>query len=497
MLRSSLPKNERRYGLRQTLFSGIDRTAEGGQGLWDARGADLSVLRRIGPMPAWERVYTFPISLYPQSMSRIGDRLFTFCREVRRVNGFDYQEDTINLTAMDADGRVLVGAGLSYRDNWDERELPSDWNLPRSMVQFNHYEEGGRLSDAVGGKYDKKLLVFPDKMWVDLPLSKDGFIIHKLDAERTLPDLRYVTVHAARLFGVDANRIYASAYNDPTDWDVDTSADIGAGNAWVSTTGADTRADGDFTGIAGYDGGVIAFKRDFAHTVSGDRNPFRVRDTDAAGALDARSIVRMGGRLYFAAEDGVKCCDGSSVQTISAPLGIERFHDGIAAGCGNTLYLLEEGVIYAYHTRRGVWSALQPPDHGKVISLSELDGRLYALTQASMTDNCIYRLSAQPAEWYVETGLYDFSDDSVKRICALHLVCDLQPGARVRVYLLRDGENTGEMIADSKDRTGALCLRALVRAGAGHAHRLRMVCNGNAYIRSLELFARKGVREDA
>ena len=146
----------------------------------------------------------------------------------------------------------------------------SDDEYPRCVVQFNVYDTP---TDPVSGKYVKKLLIFPDKKSMDFEITSDDFPIKDMsvlvkeftptgdkdtppdtashnyyyrnsktsdvykwvddtsDSENSgwkvsvppaMPDIKYAAVHLSRLFGVDEDRVYASGYNDYTNWNLDT-----------------------------------------------------------------------------------------------------------------------------------------------------------------------------------------------------------------------------------------------------------------------------------
>ena len=163
---------------------------------------------------------------------------------------------------------------------------------PRSIVQFNVYDTP---TDPLTGKYVKKLLIFPDGKSMDFEITEDNFEVKDMkvlvktytndeepylppdsashnyyyqnlsteakkadtlygaaiykwvddesDSEKsgwkisippTMPGLKYATVHLSRVFGVDDDRVYASGFNDYTNWNLDTIDEYNESNSWCS-----------------------------------------------------------------------------------------------------------------------------------------------------------------------------------------------------------------------------------------------------------------------
>lgn len=497
MIKKPLPSSQGRRVQRTGAFRGIDRRNGAAFGSFkNAVGAMCTDGVTVHGGPSWEKVYTFSDDVYPLSACAAGDGIFTMCRVIGFFGDTYIQDGNVKLVVYTEDGDVYQSLSVSDRDS-EETVLVSDINYPRSMVQFNVYSESGQLSDAVGGTYDKKLLIFPEKMAVDLPVSESGFDMVKMEEVRgDVPDLLYVTVSGARLFGVDKSRIYASAYNDPWDWDVDTADDIGASNAWVSTTGADTRGDGDFTGVCAYDGKVFGMKADFGHIVDGQSNPFTVKDTDAIGALDFRAVARGDGRLFFVRRDGVRMAEGDSVRVISDPLCIDEFTCGMCTYRDGVFYMAEGDTLYAYHRKTDAWSALPMPPEGRIISLLATDSGIYALMQAQMWENYLYRLSGEAGEWEFELSPTDFSIDTDKGPATLTLHARAAQDSTVSVSLRENHSGRVIALGSKAGNGGEIRFRTHIRGGAGHSYSVLVSVTGEAVIRGVSITARSGVKDD-
>ncbi|MCI8331337.1 MAG: hypothetical protein HFE78_00710 [Clostridiales bacterium] len=495
VLKAKIPKETRKYQLRKTNFKGYSKTETPDAGcLVEVLGVDHDDYPVIKGSKRWEPFYTFNDEKYPQSIAMIGGQIIAFCRQL--VGGG--QTDLIGAVVINKDGTAYIGDYTNYRKPGETSHLPSDSNHPRSIVQFNVYHSNGNLEDAVGGRYDKKILIFPDKVSIDYHVSESGFQFTQFGKEMLIPTLKYVTVHASRLFGVDDNRVYASAYNDYTNWDVDTATDINPDNAWVSTTGANTKADSDFTAICEYGGKVIAFKRDFMYQINNNQNPFRIKDIAAVGTIDFRSVAEINETLYFIASGGVMAYAGGQVRNISRPLGIEKFTSGVAGAFRDTYYVYEEDVIYAYNTVHGLWSKIPVPLASReIVSFCSDEDALYCLASGGINQNTIYRLSDEPDTWFFETDLSMFSSFDVKRLNKISLLCTIPRGGYVKAYLMDErqapGASGGIKVIDSigSGKFGRQMLRALIRSGAHYNHRLKIECHGDVTIRGIEVLAVK------
>ena len=471
----------------KSAFSGINRSSARETGaLSELLGGMPSRDGTLRPLPSWQSVYEYPAALYPQSISCCEKNIVTFGRVLEMSGDKLEQTDKINFIIRTPSGQTRTGGELTYRSDGDESRIPSDYNFPRSIVQYHVYSSGGSLYDAVGGRYDRRILVFPDRVYFDAD-AQDGFEIKKLD--KATPALNYAAVHAARLFGCDDTRIYASAYNDPADWDVDTAEDIGASNAWVCPTGSDSRAGGALTAICSCSGGIVAFKEDSGYIISGTRNPFSMRSSSSMGALDFRCAVRVGDNICFACREGVGIFNGTSVKRIDAPLALDGISSAVCAGCGDFFYMLTGGTIYVYDTVRGIWGSLTPPDYGQTVDMAGAPDGLYCLCSKNKSDSRLFRLAGAAGDWHMQTSPLSVDGLDEKRNCTVRLECELSDGAGVSAFLCGQGEEKIPLF--SRTGGGRQVLSATVRGGARYARSLRCECTGDAVLRAFEIKTRE------
>ena len=192
--------------------------------------------------------------------------------------------------------------------------------LPPETASHNYYYRN--LSDKA--KTADTLYGSAIYRWVDDDSDNEnsGW---KISIPPTMPDLKYATVHLSRVFGVDDDRVYASGYNDYTNWNLDTTDEYNESNSWCSPSQANTKAGGTFTGITTFDNHIICFKRDFMHEIYNTKNPFRLQDIYAEGTIDNRTIQDVDGKLIFVSEDDVKIYTGSNPRIIGYNLNMSQF----------------------------------------------------------------------------------------------------------------------------------------------------------------------------
>lgn len=299
----------------------------------------------------------------------------------------------------------------------------------REILQFNLYSDP---SDPLGGEYQHMGLLFPEGLF--FPLGTDTPELSALSEKfgMPIPRLSRATVFLSRVFGVCGDRLYASAYNDPQNWNIDTAADTGAANAWSATVQSNTEASGDFRAITCFGGEVLAFKDGFCHVLSGTKNPFRVSDLFAVGAACPRSIAEVGGRLFFADRGQVYRYNGDAVTPIGDALGVSDFTGAI--GCaGEGLYYLflpALGELFAYAVENGAWSSLGRVSGDcpvRFISrgeggplLLDAEGKLYSLA------------SGDERQFFCTLSPVTEDGDATMRLCRLVLSLSGEAGDEIR-----------------------------------------------------------------
>lgn len=420
----------------------------------------------------------------------------------------------------------------------------SDDEFPRCVVQFNVYDTP---TDPVSGNYVKKLLIFPDKKSMDFEITEDGFTISDMsvlvkeftptgdkntppdtashnyyyrntktsdvykwvddmsDSENSgwkvsvppaMPNIKYAAVHLSRLFGVDDDRVYASGYNDYTNWNLDTIDEYNESNAWCSPAQSNTKAGGVFTGITNFQGHIVCFKRDFMHEIYNTKNPFRIQDIYAEGAIDHRTIQDVDGRLIFVSEDDVKIYTGSNPRIIGYYLNMPEYVNAVSGTDARCYYLYCEDAdgnkrLFVYDTIAENWS--EQTIYDTVLSFAHNKHGMYMLCD----DGYIYKMDTgnYRHSWSFETDLITNETVDIKHIKKIQMFADIATGANIKVYILYGDEefdeNTSHLVYESSG-SGQKAIRVKPRQTASYGIKLHIEGYGYVKLYELELFMEQG-----
>ena len=320
----------------------------------------------------------------------------------------------------------------------------------------------------------------------------------------SMPNIKYATVHLSRLFGVDDGRIYASGFNDYANWNLDTVDEYNESNAWCSPTQSNSKADGNFTGITTFQNHVICFKRDFMHEIYNTKNPFRVQDIYAEGAVDNRTIQDVDGKLIFVSSDNVKVYTGGNPRIISYKLGLSSYDGAVSGTDGRNYYLYIDKKIFVFDTLVGEWSVRQtlPESDGNtakirdIISFAHNKNGMYCLSSFGS----VFKLDTNDYthDWAFETDLMTNNTVDIKHIRKIGMLADIKEGASFKVYCLYDDEKFNEsshLVYDSKGRygkTGQAAIRIKPKMTAHYGIKLHVEGTGYVKLHELELISEPG-----
>lgn len=498
---SSLPSGERKYNVIRWVWGGLNRDDDIDTGqLSDASGVIVDP-----PEMATARKFRGFVSDYVSAS-----------KDLIGIFGFD---DRIMAVYRES-GKIKVDRFKVYRINPDHTPMLDIYTftlgdaagtdadlVPRSMVQFNKVIiPPGQEGNVASYTYERKILVFPD-CW-SIPYVDGG----STTAEKfnipgnPVPPIQYASVYLSRVFGVGTDSVYASHYDDYTNWTLDTAENVSSDNAWMSMSQSNTDAIGDFTAIWTYNSHVVLFKKGFMQLVYNNKNPFRIVDVGAYGCDNPYAVAEMGGVLYFASHDKLYAFGGGAPKDVGKTLGLDSFHGAVLGAFRDTLYMYVKGSLYAY--RQGAWSNLgavegQSSTH-EIIQFATMDYGLCARleneevilidwSEAAMEDAFGDSIATEyDRDWWFETDLMALGSLDVRRIKKFSLWCEGKEGAEIHVYLLRDHEefdadSTEEIGSLSFDADGAKILRVLTRQFSAHAHRLRFAGNGYVKLYAAEI----------
>ena len=545
-LQMPLPSGGKYSKMTKVAFGGLNKryTLDSGD-LTMESNISTTEYPYLTPAELKKRIATYQ---NPISMFAFDDFLIVVYRENTKIK-VDYWTDNVSSVYEG----ILKESGATAADEY-----------PRSIVQFNKYEES---EDIVNGNYTKKLLIFPDKksMFFDIKDSlndknndTDGdFKLYDMDVliktytndtepylppdtashkyyykniseeaaksedtlygkaiyrwvddvvdnensgwkisiPPTMPDIKYATVHLSRLFGVSDDRVYASGFNDYTNWNVDTIDEYNESNSWSSTSQSNTKAGGDFTGITTFQNHVICFKRDFMHEIYNTKNPFRLQDSYAEGSIDNRTIQDVDGKLIFVSEDDVKVYTGSNPRIIGYNLNMSQYRYAVSGTDNRNYYLycedrLENKYLYVYDTYTELWS--EQRIDSKVLSFAHNKKGMYMLC-----DDGVYKMDTGKYDhaWSFETDLITNKTVDIKHIKKLQMLVELAEDANMQVYILYDDEefdkNTSHLVYTSK-KNGKFPIRVKPRKTANYGFKLHFEGTGYVKLYELEIFIEAG-----
>lgn len=535
-LQMPLPEGRKYSRMTKVAFGGLNKrqTIDSGE-LSMARNISTSEYPYLTPSKAKNRFrsgYSNPISMF----------------------GFDnfllvvYREDTaVKIDYITESGTVHTGVLKA------EGATKAD-DVPRSIVQFNVYNQSG---DIVNGTYTKKLLIFPDKMSMDFEINAD-FTPNPMDADMliktyttddetalppdtashnyyyrnskstkvykwvddtsdssksgwketvtpTMPNIKYATVHLSRLFGVSDDTVYASGFNDYTNWNLDTIDEYNESNAWMSKTQSNTKAGGNFTGITNFQGHIVCFKRDYMHEIYNTKNPFRIQDIYAEGTIDNRSIQDVDGKLIFVSDDNVKIYTGSNPRIIGHKLNMSKYTYAVSGTDNRNYYLYcedaDDGYLYVYDTFTDMWSEQRARE--RIISFAHNKNGMYFLYD----DGTIYNYDADYYDdsWHFETDLITSQTVDIKHIKKLQMLVEMGNESELKVYILYDDETYGDLMVNGIEKRlvyetknpsylgeRKIPIRVKPRKTANYGFKLHVEGSGYVKLYELEIFVEAG-----
>ena len=315
-----------------------------------------------------------------------------------------------------------------------------------------------------------------------------------------IPDLKYATVHLSRVFGVDDDRVYASGFNDYTNWNLDSISEYNETNSWCSPAQSNNKAGGKFTGITNFLGHVVCFKRDYMHEIYNTKNPFRIQDVYAEGAIDNRSIQDVDGKLIFVSEDDVKIYTGSNPRIIGYNLNMPHYEYAVSGTDNRNYYLYCEDsktsgrkYLYVYDTYTEMWSEQSVDD--RVLSFAHNKSGMYMLCD----NGIIYQMDTRQYrhDWSCETDLITSKTVNIKHIRKLQMLAEAEAKEDdyLKVYILYDDEVFDEAsshLVYSGNREGKHPIRVKPRNTANYGFRLRFEGHGCVKLYELEIIIEAG-----
>ena len=300
---------------------------------------------------------------------------------------------------------------------------------PKSMVDFNGF-----------------VLIFPDKKYYDYILNIYGNLgAGVYPAAGSVPDMDYVCVHQNRVFGCKGSEVYASANGQATNW---TKFDGDELDSWAG----DVYSEGNFTGMATYQGVIVLVKDDFTYELFG-RTPSEFGNIEVAkfGCIDGRSIQEVDGQLIWLSREGFRRYTGGIPKLIDQPLNHSKCVSGSAGTDGRRYFCsLYNGLVYTmyvYDTQNRQWAI---EDDLQVIEFTKLNGVCYAL---DVDGNLLqFNSGNETVNWSFTTKNYTDESFSKKVNGRIRLRMDLNFGSSAKISIRYD--KAGQWIATKTIEAG-------------------------------------------
>ena len=311
----------------------------------------------------------------------------------------------------------------------------------------------------------------------------------------SFPDLKYVTVYASRLFGVDDDRVYVSGYNDYANWQLDNIDDYKETNAWVTVSQASVETSSNFTGITTYGGHVVCFKRNYQQEIYNTKNPFNIVDIGTSGALNNKCITEVANTLIFVSNDNINIYTGSVPKTLGYQLNIENISYAVTGADDRQCYVYLEDAyhysnLYIYDSATGAWS--EQEIENRVIGFCHNNLGMFMLDETGH----IFKLNTNEydIDWSFETDLAtvlsassrsSYQSVDIKHLRKLQIFAYIDKGSYFKVYAIYNDkqfdENKSQLLFDSTGLYGQRAIRVKPRMTANYAYKLRF--EGHGYVR--------------
>ena len=333
------------------------------------------------------------------------------------------------------------------------------------LVRYRNRKAGA----APYGNAGEKLLLLPDMRL--LQRVDGGWQL--APPSDSIPRMQAAAQHAERLFGIDGDRIYASAMGNCSDF-TEAVQNLPADGAWQSVT-ADA---GGFTALAPFDGKVVAFTRQSMITVRGSELPLTVAFEGSFGCNGPSALAAVGEWLYFVGAEGIFRYNGSRTEAIgrALPRGIRFAEAELCAANGFVLVHFPDFTgLYLFDPISESWSRIcggkQP---------QKLIGNAPAVLFDEGRDSVPYLLFGEPGNFSFSVSL---AGGGRRRVRSISVTARLSAGADLQI---RDA--TGRLLFQLQTDRAKTCTRTcLVRgcylqdgflsfAGTGEVtlHRLRI-----------------------
>ena len=293
-----------------------------------------------------------------------------------------------------------------------------------SLVRYNVFSS---VTDPIKGKYQKRLLILPEYISIDI----DGSEGYSPVFHAGVPEAEVGCVFMSRIFCARGGKLFASNFNDVGTYTFDTADESLESNAWMTNTQSNTRGDGEITALCVYDGHVVVFKKDYMMQVYNNKNPFRIVEIGDFGCISQGAVCNFDGKLAFVGENGPMLYSGGYPYSIGHELNVSDWSGSIVTSCGKLLFIYapKSECIYVYDAVNNCWSQRDVVGIGHMFS----DGNAAYFIQ----DTAVYKLeSGEYGAINIATDKSSLGYNQVKHIYSVEAEIVLGEQSKVSVCIL-------------------------------------------------------------
>lgn len=318
-----------------------------------------------------------------------------------------------------------------------------------------------------------------DTLYVDGAFSHDGdYLVRVL---KDTPFMEDAICLGERMFGINGRNLYISEEGNINNWKAKSGFDSDPAHLLSSSAGG-------FTAVAEWNGYVILFKEGSVSKLLGNKaTSYILSETSAPGIPEGygKTLVSIGGALYYCGAKGVYRYDGTSPKRID----LGALPDGIvpvaAATDGEKYYLAAGDCLYVYDTARQIWCA---EDGRDIAAMSGKDSRVYMLKKngdlmVSGADE--EGVSEGTVESEITFGYDDGGVADKKSLLWVHVTAYIEKDARLDVEVELD-ESGERMVIGSRTGDGTWeSLTYSVKANVCNGFRISLRSQGKFTLAAL------------
>lgn len=268
-------------------------------------------------------------------------------------------------------------------------------------------------------------------------------------AERTAPDMDYITEAQNRLWGCKygfvggqtVNEIYCCALGDFRNWQKYEGI---ATDSYAASVGTD----GAWTGAITHLGYPLFFKENVMHKVFvSATGAHQINDTACRGVQSGchKSLAIVGERLFYKARAGIMMYDGSLPQNASEALGETQYGNASAGALNEKYYISMQDAGNAWHlfvldTEKGIWHR---EDATHALCFARAGNELYyidAETDALTAANGGAGTLEETVEWSGTTGIIGYTTVEQKYISRFSIRMELPAGSSADLLIQYDSD---------------------------------------------------------